>query len=105
MRRSLRILPLDFEILRLSEDQWRDEQDSFAALVIDSPTLVYAERSRRSKGRFYGPFGHIRLVHGSIRTLKGGRRTLARFNPIDSVWHIDDDHSDWPSVIFFPCRQ
>ena len=104
VRTSVRVLPLDVEILRLSGDQWRNEGESFVALVIDSPILVYAERSRRSKGRFYGPFEHIRLVHGTIQTLKGGRRTLARFNPIDSVWHVYDDHSDWPTVIFFPCR-
>jgi hypothetical protein len=105
VRRSLRVLPLNVEVLRLSGDQWRNEHDAFAALVIDSLTLVYGERCRRVKGRFYGPFERIRLAHGTIQTMKGGRRTLARFNPIESVWHVFDDQSDWPTVIFFPCSK
>ena len=103
--RSLRVLPLNVEILRLAGDQWRDDDNSFVTLVIDSGALVYVERSRRTKGVFYGPFKHIRLVHGTIQTSKDGRQTLARFNTIDQVWHICADQSGWPSVIFFPCKQ
>lgn len=102
-RNSLRILPLNAEILSLRGDQWRDDEDCFDALVIDAPTLVYVERCRRVKGIFYGPFRHIRVVHGAIRTSKDERRTLGRFNVFDNSWHIIADHTDWPTVMFFPC--
>jgi hypothetical protein len=100
----LRVLPLEVEILRLGGDQWRDDDNSFFTLVIDSPTLVYVERCRRFKGIFYGPFEFIRLAHGTIQTSKGGRRSLARFNPIDGLWYIYADHGNWPTVTFLPCN-
>jgi hypothetical protein len=103
-RKSLRVLPLNVEVLRLQGDQWRDDDNCFDALVIDALTLVYVERSRRDKGNFYGPFEHIRVMHGAIRTSADDRRTLARFNVFDSTWHIGADHTDWPTVMFLPCR-
>lgn len=101
--RSLRVLPLNVEFLRLSGDQWRNDDCSFSALVIDSRTLIYVQRSRRVKGRFYGPFDRVRLVNGTVQTSIDGRCILGRFNPFDNVWHIYHDESDWPMMVFWPC--
>jgi hypothetical protein len=100
---SLRILPLNTEILRLVGDQWRTDNESFAGLVVETPILVYAERSRRSKGRFYGPFDFVRVSHTSIYSSINERRTFARFNPIDCDWHLCPDQSNWPRIILLPC--
>ena len=102
-RKSLRILPLNVEVLRLLGDQWRSDDDCFDALAIDAPTLIYVERSRRHKGVFYGPYEYIRVVHGAIRTSKDERQTLAHFNVFDCVWHVAADHTNCPTVMFFPC--
>jgi hypothetical protein len=103
VRKSLRVLPLDVEILRLNGDRWLCDDESFAALVIEAPTLIYAERFRHRKGKFYGPFDHIRLQHGVIRAGRGGRITLAGFNVFDAAWHFFGDGTDWTTVIFYPC--
>jgi hypothetical protein len=100
---SLKALPLNVEMLRLAGDQWRASEDSFAGLVIKTLTLVYAERSRRTKGIFYGPFELIRIDRAVIYTSRGDRRTFACFNSIDGDWHICADGTNWPSLILLPC--
>ena len=101
---SLKSLPLNVEMLRLAGDQWRAKEDRFAGLVIKTRTLVYAERSRRTKGEFYGPFELIRVDRTSIYSSRDDRRTFARFNPIDGDWHLCADGTNWPSLVLFPCN-
>jgi hypothetical protein len=100
--KSLRVLPQDEEVLQFDGDQWREGQDRFLALVIDSPTFVQVENKAGDLVRRYGPFGHLRLVYGAIRTSKDGRRTLARFDERKGLWHVYNDASDWPKVAFVP---
>jgi hypothetical protein len=102
---SLRILPLDVEILRLVGDRWRMDEEDYAGLTIESPTLVYVERSRRIKGRFYGPFDFLRVSQREIYTSNDRRLTLARYSPLDRQWHVCHDGTHWPRMLFFPsCR-
>ena len=100
--RSVRILPREIEILRLIGNQWRDDEDTFDAFVIESSTLVYVERGRNCKRRFYGPFDYIRMEYGTIYASRDRRRTLGCFSPFGEKWHTYPDHADWPAVILFP---
>src|SRR5690242_8769032 len=72
-RRSLRLHPSREEIARLSGDQWSRGGVGFDALVIPYPALIYVERSRRHKGRFYGPFKYLRVAHGAVFTSRKAR--------------------------------
>ena len=100
---SLRTLPFNIEVLRLIGNLWATGSERFIGLTIETPTLIYAERSRRSKGKFFGPFQFIRVSHATIYASENRRQTIAKFNPIDNDWHLCEDHSNWPRIILLPC--
>ena len=100
--RSLRVLPLNVEILRLAGDRWMGENESFVGLVIESPTIIYVERSRRVRGHFHGPFDFVRILNTAIYTSMDMRQTFARFNYLDDDWHLCHNGENWPRLMLFP---
>ena len=102
---SLRVLPLNVEILRFIADYWRIDNQRFTGLTIESPTLIYVERSRRLKGQFYGPFDFVRLSRMKIYTSEDARQTFSQFNILDGNWHLCHDNTHWPRIILLPSAQ
>ena len=102
-RRSLRLHPNSEEIVRLRGNQWLHGGVTFDALVIPSPALIYVERSRRDKGRFYGPFDCLRVTHGAVFTSWKARMALGWFNVLDDALCVELDQSIWPTIMFFSC--
>src|SRR5262245_25037534 len=78
--RSARILSTIREVLRLVGNQWCDQGFVFDALLIEEPTLLYAEENHT--GKSYGPFEFLRIECGTIYISKDLRRTIGRFDAI-----------------------
>lgn len=101
VRSTLRMGPVEAQVGRLENHQWKIHGRFFTAFHLDEASTIHFEAAAGTGGVSHGPFEDVKVADG---TVYADERAIARFDDATEAWQSTLDGSSWPVVVVVAVR-